>query len=132
MSDEKIQDDGREVMERFIARGLVIGGGVFWAFLAMGTTMLGPYKTLIEASVKYTSLPLITAAVILAIGWRYERLAGILLFLAAIAVIAYGAIFAWEMGVWLFMAAVLIGPMAMSATMYVLAAHNEKKRVATA
>jgi len=94
--------------------------------------MLGPYKTLIEASVKYTSLPLITAAVILAIGWRYERLAGILLFLAAIAVIAYGAIFAWEMGVWLFMAAVLIGPMAMSATMYVLAAHNEKKRVATA
>jgi len=81
---------------------------------------------------KYAAIPLIAAVVILLVGWRYERLAGILLFVATLAVIVFGAIFAWEVGMWMFMTAALIGPMFMSGTMFVLAARNEAMRTTAA
>jgi hypothetical protein len=132
MSADVVRDEGSEVLERIIARGLVLGGGIFWALLAVGTTMLGPYQGLPEAVMKYAAIPLVTAAVILGIGWRYERLAGILLFAATAATIAFGAIFAWEMGMWMFMFTVLIGPMFMSGTLFLLASRNETLRLAVA
>lgn len=132
MSAEKMRDEGGEVMERFIARVLVALGGLFWAILAVGTTLIGPYKGLPEAAMKYAAIPLVAAVVILVIGWRMERLAGILLFVATLAVIVFGAIFAWEIGMWMFMAAALIGPMFMSGTMFMLAARNEALRTSSA
>jgi hypothetical protein len=128
MSDVKVQDEGREVMERLIARGLVILGGAFWTILAVGTELIGPYKGLPEAAMKYAAVPMAIAAIVLGIGWRYERLASVLLFVAAVGVIIYGAIVPWEMGVWGFMGLTLIAPMLLSGVMFLLAAIAESKR----
>jgi hypothetical protein len=128
MGADAVHDEGGEVLERILARGLVVGGGLFWAVLAVGTTLIGPYGALVSATIKYAAIPLLAAAVIFAIGWRYERLAAILLFVATAAVAAFGLVFAWEPGQWLFMFATLIGPMFMSGTMYYLASRNESKR----
>ena len=132
MSAEKMRDEGGEVLERFMARILVGLGGLFWAILAVGTTLIGPYRGLPEAAMKYAAIPLVAAVVILIIGWRMERLASILLFVATLAVIVFGVIFAWEVGMWMFMAASLIGPMFMSGTMFFLAARNEGLRSTSA
>lgn len=133
MSDEsvpKVQDDGREMMERMVARGLVIAGAAFWTILAVGTELIGPYAGLPEAALKYAAIPIALAGIVLLIGWRYERAAGILLFVAGIGVIAFGFANAWEGGVWGFMGLMLIVPILISGVAFVLAGQAEAKRQA--
>ena len=106
------------------ARLLVIGGGVFWMVAAFA----GPYLfkgTSMAASVRTAILPFIAAAVILGIGWVHEHLAAFLLSVASTAVVVWGVLYGWELGVWVVMGFVLIAPMALSALLFLLASRTD-------
>ena len=113
---------------RAIARGMVIAGGVFW----MVAAFIGPYvyqdAGLLD-SVRVAMWPFLAAAVMLVIGWTYERLAAELLLLGVAAVLVWGVLYAWDPGVWMLMVGVLMIPMILAATMFMLSAHIESKRV---
>lgn len=126
-------DQGTETehLERMFARGLVIAGGVFWMIAAFA----GPYVydgTSLVGSIKTAMWPFLAVLVILVIGWSYERLAAELLFAASAAVIVWGALYAWEMGVWVIMTFVLILPTAAAGILFLLASRAEARRTATA
>lgn len=116
-----------EDVGRLAARGFVIGGGVFWALTAFS----GPYVfhgVDMAESLRTALWPFLAAVVILFVGWTYERLAAVLLFGASVAVLVWGSLFAWEIGVWILMSFVLIAPMMLAGILFLLAAHAEAAR----
>jgi hypothetical protein len=122
---------GLEAWARFFARGYVIAGGIFW----MVGAFAGPYvyKHMTAGDSALVAMwPFLAAAVILVIGWTYERLAATLLFGASAAVAVYGVLYSWEIGVWMIMTAVLIAPMIMAGVLFIVAAHQETQRAARA
>jgi hypothetical protein len=128
LDDERIEPEGEaEFVERLLARAFVIAGGVFWISAAFA----GPYvfgDVTLAQSVKTAAWPFITTVAILLIGWRYERLAAVLLFAASTAVVVWGVIYEWETGVWIVMTAVLIAPLAIAALLFTLASRTEEHR----
>ena len=86
--------------ERIFARGFTVLGGIFWVVLAFA----GPYvyggQTVMSA-VQTAIYPLAFTLAVLILGWFYERLAALILSLAAIGTIAWGMIWGgWEPLVW--------------------------------
>ena len=125
--NEQTHDHSRDVeyMERILARGFVIAGGLFWVFAAF----MGPYAyegISLSGAARMAAWPLAAALMTLIIGWRYERLASVLLFAASAGVVVWGALYAWEPGLWILMALVLIAPMMLSAALFTLAARSEE------
>lgn len=121
------RETGIEQASRVLARGLVISGGVFW----MIASFAGPYVyqgTSLADSLRTAIWPLLAAAVILIIGWTYERLAAELLFGAAAAVLVWGVLYAWEVGVWILMTGLVLVPMIISGVLFLVATHTEAKR----
>jgi hypothetical protein len=125
--DEGGQRTVVEHLARTLARALVIAGGSFWAIAIFAVPYVYGNVSLAE-SARTGSWPFLAALVIFAVGWRYERLASVLLAGACAAVIVWGVIYGWEAGVWLIMTTVLIAPMAVAALLFVLAARAEEKR----
>ncbi|MDO8964032.1 MAG: hypothetical protein Q7W30_05990 [Coriobacteriia bacterium] len=130
MSDDR-PDPGAETeteqLERLVARALVASGGAFWMIAAFA----GPYvyrNMSLTDSIRTATWPFLTAAVILAIGWRYQRLAAVLLFGASAAVLVRGTLYGWEPGVWMIMTCVLIAPMVIAGILFLLAARAEDRR----
>ena len=80
------------------------------------------------SSLKIAMWPLLAAAVILIVGWTYERLAAELLFGGAMAVLVWGVLYAWETGVWILMSGLLLVPMILSGILFLVAAHITAKR----
>jgi hypothetical protein len=115
-----------EHLSRTFARGLVIAGGSFWLIATFGVPLVYHDAATIDASVGMW--PFLAVLVILIIGWKYERLAAVLLLAASVAVLAWGLIYQWEQGVWIVMAAVLIAPMALAAILFTLSARAEERR----
>jgi hypothetical protein len=111
-------------VERFIARGLVIGGGLFWIAAAFAARYAFGGAGVVE-SVGSAAYPFGFAVVVLAVGWLWERLAAGLLFAASVGVIAWGILFGWELSVWLLMTGVLIAPMTASGAFFLLASRME-------
>jgi hypothetical protein len=132
MSDTT-HDHSRDVeyVERILARGFVLAGGVFWMLAAF----TGPYVyegISLASSLRMAAGPLLAAVMTLVIGWKYERLAALLLFAASSAVVVWGVLYAWEVGVWVIMSIVLIAPMLLSAALFTLAARSEEHHTAPA
>lgn len=111
-------------IERALARSLVIAGGGFWAIAAFAGPSVG---TTLQASLQTAAWPFAATAVIATVGWKYERLASVLLFAATAAVIVWGTLYAWESGVWLLMTILLIVPMLAAGVLFLLAAHSETR-----
>lgn len=121
------EGSGTEQLERLSARALVAGGGLFWATAAFA----GPYvfgDTDLAGSVRTAMWPFLAAVVILGIGWKYERLASVLLIAASAATVVWGVLYGWEAGTWLLMSVVLVLPTALAAVLFVLAARSEENR----
>ena len=70
-------------------------------------------------------MPLAIAAVALIIGWFYEVLVAMLLFVGAAGVLVYGVATSWESGVWLLMGSVLVVPMLVAGILFLLAARMQ-------
>jgi len=115
-----------EHLARTFARALVIAGGAFWVIATFAVPLVYHDTTTIDASIGMW--PFLAVLVILVIGWKYERLAAVLLLAASVAVVAWGFMYGWEAGVWIVMAAVLIAPMALAAVLFTLSARAEERR----
>lgn len=117
-----------ENIVRALARAFVVAGGVFWVIAAFA----GPYvfdDTSLVDSLQTALWPFAATVVILLIGRAYEHLAAVLLFAASTAVLVWGVIYGWEIGVWIVMMFVLIAPMTVAAVLFLLAARAEYQRV---
>jgi len=104
-------------IERGVARAFVILGGVFWGLAAFA----GYYsyqETGIKAAFLAASIPLMAAVVTLLVGWYSERAAALMLTAASIAVVYYGVIAQFEVGVWILMTLALVGPMMTAAVLF--------------
>ncbi len=117
----ELEAAGRRIqVERGVARAFVILGGVFWGI----ATFAGLYwyrETGVGAAALAAGAPLLASLVTLVIGWYWERAAAILLVLASLAVIYWGVITGFELGVWGLMTVALIGPMMTAGALYWLA-----------
>jgi hypothetical protein len=122
---------GIEAWARFFARGYVIAGGLFWMIGAFAGPYVYKHMTAGDSAL-VAMWPFLAAAVILIIGWTYERLAAVLLFGASTAVAVYGVLYSWEIGVWMIMSAVLIAPMIIAGLLFLVAARAETRRASDA
>lgn len=114
----------RASVERLFARGFVIAGGLFWIIASFAA--LWAYEGR-GASVALLAAfyPFAAAAAALAIGWYFERTAAVLLALGSLAVIVWGVVANWEMGVWVLMMIFMVGPMLTAAFLYSLARREQ-------
>lgn len=112
-------------LERGSARGFVIAGGLFWAV----ATFAGLF-TFGRTGIAYAMLgafyPLAATLVTLVIGWYYERVAATLLVLVSFAVVVWGTVTGFELGVWIIVAAFVLGPMLTSATLFWMARRDQE------
>jgi len=113
----------RIAVERGVARAFVILGGAFWSVaMFMGLTS-GGYSGYVMLG---AFIPLVAVAATLIVGWYYERVASALLVAASFAVVAWGVIFQFEMGVWMIMTFALLGPMLTAATLFWMARREQE------
>ena len=111
--------------ERSGARLFVFLGGLFWVIAALSAplfyTQQGAGTAVVDAL-----LPFGLAAVALLVGWFYENVAAVLLFLGAVATVVWGFVAGWEAGVWGVMALVLIAPQVIAGLLFIMAAQTQR------
>ena len=111
-------------MDRLFARAFVVAGGIFWmsaSFAALYSFVrAGAPVALLAAFYVFAA----TGAT-LAIGWFYERSAAALLTLGSLAVVVWGVVADWELGVWILMLMFLVGPMLTSAALFMMARREQ-------
>ena len=112
-------------LERGIARAFVLAGGAFWA-VAIFAGMNSFRQTGVMSAAVGAFFPLVAVAATLVIGWYYERAASALLVLASFAVVAWGVIYQFEVGVWTLMTLALIGPMMTAAVLFWMARRDQE------
>ncbi len=112
-------------MERNVARGFVIAGGVFWSVASFAGLYVFSDSGLPNALFA-AGIPLVAIAATLIIGWYYERVAAALLALASVGVVAWGIIYQFELGVWGIMAVFLIGPMLTASVLFWMARRDQE------
>jgi hypothetical protein len=115
----------RIATERWIARGFVLGGGAFWS-IASFAGLFSFRQTGVGYALLTALLPLAACALTLIIGWYYERITAAVLMLASFAVVAYGVIYQFELGVWVIMGFFLIGPMMTSSALFWMARRDQE------
>jgi hypothetical protein len=104
-------------VKRGIARAFVLSGGLFWAVAAFAA-LYSYRQTGVGNALMAALIPLVAVAATLIVGWYFERVTAAMLLMASVAVVAYGVIFQFELGVWMIMTFVLIGPMATAAALF--------------
>lgn len=116
-----------EVMnvQRIAARAFVIVGALFWVFMIWGAKWAYEGAPFTEAAGS-AALVAIAIAVLFIVGLFYEYLAALLLSVAALGVVVFGVIQAWEAGVWGTVLIFFIAPMIVAAVLYVLAARMQR------
>lgn len=114
----------RIAIERGVARTFVIAGGVFWSVaMFMGLTSGGSSGAVMLGAF----VPLVAVAATLIIGWYYERAAAVLLVAASFAVLTWGVVYQFEVGVWLIMTFALLGPMLTAAVLFWMARTEQEQ-----
>ena len=129
MSDSRRPASGLEYFERTLARAIVIAGSSFWVIAAFAGHYLSRTVTL-QSSILTATGPFLGTLATIVIGWRHERLASTLLFVAAAAMVVWGVIYGWEAGVWAVMSYAVIAPLAIAGTLFALAARAQERRMA--
>jgi peptidoglycan/LPS O-acetylase OafA/YrhL len=127
--DRKRRGGGLEYVERTLARAMVVAGSAFWVIAAF----VGHYvsRTVsLEESILSALWPFLGTLAALAVGWRNERLASMLLLVAAVAVAVWGVIYSWTSALWVLMGGAVIGPLAIAGVLFALAARAEDGRTA--
>lgn len=107
-------------IERGFARGFVILGGLFWS-VATFAGLFSFQETGVGYALVAAFLPLAACIATLIIGWHYERVASLLLVAASFAIVAWGVIYQFELGVWMIMTLFVMGPMLTAAALFWLA-----------
>jgi hypothetical protein len=129
----RAKDTGQVNVERILARSFVALGGVFWTLGFFGANTKASYANFVytlpevERAVMFALLPLALAVGAFVLGMFYERIAGIVLLIAAGAMLAYG-VFAHlgEVVLWITAVAVLVGPTFAAAILYFFAARTQE------
>ncbi len=103
----------------------MIAGGVFWS-VAIFAGMYSFRQDGVGSAVLGAFFPLVAVAATLVIGWYFERAASALLVLASFAVVAWGVIYQFELGVWILMTIALIGPMMTAAVLFWMARRDQE------
>jgi hypothetical protein len=129
MADTKRFRGDLEYLERTLARAMVITGSAFWVVAAFAGHYLSR-TTSLEESILTAIWPFLGTVAALAIGWVNERLASMLLLVAAVAMVVWGVIYGWEPGVWSVMAYAVIAPLAIAGILFALASRAEERREA--
>lgn len=111
--------------ERISARTFVGLGGLLWAVLAIGAGLVYPSGPTLTAMVP-ALLVLALAVVAFVVGWFFENLAAVLLFLGAVATVVWGLVTGWEAGVWGLMAVFLIAPEIIAGLLFLMAAQMQR------
>jgi len=112
-------------LERGIARAFVILGGVFWGIAAFAG-LFSFRESGAQAALMAAAVPLFASLVTLVIGWYWERVAAVMLTVASAAVVYWGVITQFEIGVWILLTIFLIGPMLTAAVLFWLARQEYK------
>ena len=114
----------RMSVERLFARGFVIAGGLFWMVAAFAAlwAYVGASASVALLAAFY---PFAATLATLAVGWYFERTAAAMLVLGSLAVVVWGVVGGWEMGVWILMVLTMIGPMMTAAGLFVLARREQ-------
>lgn len=111
-------------LERGVARAFVLAGGAFWSVAGFAA-----FYSFRQTGVAYALLaalyPLVACLVTLIVGWYYERFTAVLLLVASIAVVVWGVIFQFEMGVWILMTLALIAPMLTASVLFWMARRDQ-------
>jgi len=111
--------------QRILARAFVLVGGLFWVFMSWGAAWAYQGAPLTEAlggALIYAAV----IAVIFILGMFYEYLTALILLIGAGALVVYGIIGGWEVGVWATVFFFFILPMLIAALLYFLAARMQK------
>ncbi len=114
----------RIAVERGIARGFVLLGGAFWA-IASFAGLYSFRETGVGSALTAAFIVLAAVAATLIVGWYYERATAALLTIASFAVVVWGVVYQFEMGVWMLMTLALIGPMMTAAVLFWLARREQ-------
>jgi hypothetical protein len=110
----------RIAVERGIARAFVLAGGAFWA-VASFAGLSSFRQTGVGSALTAAFIVLAACAATLIVGWYFERATAALLVIASLAVVVWGVVYQFEMGVWMLMTFALIGPMLTAAVLFWLA-----------
>lgn len=111
--------------QRIFARIFLVIGGLFWVFMAWGTSWAyrgAPLTEALGGALIYAA----GIAVIFVIGMFYENIAALLLAVGAVAVVVFGVVMGWEVGVWATVFFFFILPMLIASALYTLAARMQK------
>ncbi len=114
----------RIAVERGVARAFVLAGGAFWAVAAFAG-LHSFADTGMGYALTAAFLPLVACAATLIIGWYFERFTAALLLVATLAVVVWGIVYQFEMGVWFLMTFALIGPMLTASLLFWLARRDQ-------
>jgi hypothetical protein len=107
---------------RLAASALVLGGGLFWAWVVfVGSRFLDGATTAASGS---AGVWVMLTAVVFLVGLYWERLAALVLGLTAMAAAGYGLFMHWESGVWLQFGLWIVVPILISGVLYMLAARE--------
>jgi hypothetical protein len=114
----------RIAVERGIARGFVLAGGLFWS-IASFAGLYSFRESGVGNALLAAFFPLVAVLATLIVGWYYERITALMLAAASLAVVAWGVIYQFELGVWMIMTFALIGPMMTAAVLFWLARRDQ-------
>jgi hypothetical protein len=133
----RAKDTGELNIDRVFARVLLVTGGTFWMWALLGAQNMayGALYNLPELAqgLMLAAIPLVITIVLFVVGLFYERLAGVLLLLVAVAMILWGIVAHWgEVLLWLTAFSVLVAPSGFAGVLYLLAARTQEVQVLTA
>jgi hypothetical protein len=110
-------------VKRGIARSYVVLGSAFWSAAAFAEFYSGGHTS---EAVMAALLPLGACLVTLVIGWYWERLTAVALMIGAVGVLAWGAVYQFNLQTWIIMVVMLIGPMFTAAVLFWLARRDQE------
>lgn len=119
-------DADRLNIYRIFASMFVIAGGLFWAavvFVGQQTRFGASLASAAGSSLLWIAL----TVSVFGVGLRWERVAAMILAVAAVAVIGYGAATGWEPGVWSLIGVWILAPTLISGVLYLAAAREHRR-----
>ena len=113
----------RIAVERGVARAFVLLGAAFWGVSALAASLW--YQRGMEALLFIALIPFLMNIGSLIIGWRFERVASLMLAVTSAGAVWWAAAHSFELGVWMLFVLLLIGPMSTAAVLFWLARQGE-------